>query len=44
MERDELATHYRLTSDAAREDYDQQLRHLIELEAMLTSVWRQTLS
>ncbi len=40
----ELAVVYRQVSDTAWEDYDRHLRHLSSPEAMLGSVWSQTLA
>lgn len=40
----ELATVYRQISDSAWGDYDRHLRHLLDPEAMLVSVWRTALA
>ena len=44
LEVKELAVVYRQVSDTAWEDYDRHLRHLSSPEAMLGSVWSQTLA
>ena len=44
IDTDQLAAIYRQESDMAWGDYDQHLRHLIEPEAMLASVWRAALA
>lgn len=43
IDTDKLAAIYRQESDMAWGDYDRHLRHLIEPEAMLASVWRKAL-
>ena len=44
IDTDKLAAVYRQVSDTAWGNYDQHLRHLIEPEAMLASVWRTALT
>ena len=44
LEATELAIVYRQVSDAAWDDYDRNLRHLLSPEAMLASVWNRTLA